>query len=465
MAKPRDWKIVLAGECMISRPFSKYEEPEFLAVLDLLRGSDLTYAHLEMNFGGADDLDHASRGDWTASYMIAEPELARELRSAGIDLISLAHNHSFDFGAPGLLSTIRHCREAGFACAGTGVDLEAARDPAYCETRKGRVALVSASSGNKAYEWAGHPKAGLRGRPGVNPLRVAMKYEVDAETAGQLQRLAKDLGIGCRRSGADGRDEIALNFPGDQSTRTSAVFVPSDRFKVHSECHRRDLEGNLRSIDEAASMADLVMVAHHFNVSEGPRGDKPPAFAREFAHAAIDAGADIYIGHGWHKTLGIEIYRGKPIFYGVGNFFAQSEFVHRVPYDSYEAWDHDVDRLSTLTPAAYPLHPGMELAAWWSSAVFSLTYEGDALREIRLHPVEMGRSAPPELAITRRTGKGAHVLTEGRPFIADPANAEAVLTRLKSLSEPLGTRIDIEDGIGVIRLEPHPPSLASGTTT
>ncbi|CAK7260567.1 MULTISPECIES: CapA family protein [unclassified Shinella] len=449
MSRKRDWKVVLAGECMMSRPFSAYEEPKFRAVLDLLADSDVTYAHLEMNFGTADDLEWAARGDWIASYMIAEPDLAAELKAVGIDLLSLAHNHSFDFGPSGLLATARHCRAAGFACAGTGRDLEEAREPAFLETRKGRVALVSTSSGNKAYEWASHPKAQLRGRPGVNPLRVSMKYEIDRAAAAELERLAGRLGIGGRREAG----EIVLNFPGDQSTRTAPAFVAGEGFGVFSECHPRDLEGNLRSIGEAAAMADLVMVAHHFNVSEGPRSDNPPRFARQFAHAAIEAGADICIGHGWHKTLGIEIHDGKPIFYGVGNFICQSEFVRRVPYDSYEAWDHDVDRLTTLNAAAHPLHPGLDLAPWWSSAVFELAYDGDVLKEIRLHPVEMGRRTTPDgTVITRRTGKGSHALTEGRPFLADGETGEAVLRRLKSLSEPFGTRIDIEKGIGVIRL-------------
>jgi hypothetical protein len=39
----------------------------------------------------------------------------------------------------------------------------------------------------------------------------------------------------------------------------------------------------------------------------------------EIAHAAIDAGADIVVGHGPHYSLPIEVYKGKPVFYGVGN--------------------------------------------------------------------------------------------------------------------------------------------------
>jgi poly-gamma-glutamate capsule biosynthesis protein CapA/YwtB (metallophosphatase superfamily) len=451
MAKSRQWKVVLAGECMIARPLSMYEEPEFVGIIDLLRQSDVTYAHVEMNFGEFEELEYPSRGDWTASYMIAEGKLAEELKWAGIDIVSLAHNHSFDFGAAGVMSTMRHCRSAGLAHAGTGADLEEAREPAYLETAKGRVALISTSSGNKGYEWAGLPKATLRGRPGVNPLRVKMKYEVDSETAKHLKRAVEALQIGgARRS--DSATEIVLNLPGDQSTRNAGIFVESDQFRVRSECHQRDLEGNLRSVDEAMKMADLVMVAHHFNVADGKRGDQPPAFARTFARAAIDAGADIYIGHGWHKTLGIEIYKGKPIFYGMGNFIAQSEFIRRVPFDSYEAWDHDVDRLPTLNPGVYPLHPGLDTPLWWSSAVIELAFDGHQVKEIRLHPVEMGRDATEQSNIVRQTGSGPHAFTEGRPYLADRANGRIILERLQRLSAAYGTKIEIEGGIGIVRL-------------
>lgn len=436
---------------MTSRSFSMHDEPEFLAVLDLLRNSDFTYAHLEMNFGNYDELEWPARGDWTASYMMADPRLAAELKWAGISITSLAHNHSFDFGAAGLLSTIRHCREAGLTVAGTGSDLEEAREPAYMETKRGRVALISTSSGNKSYEWAGMPKASLRGRPGVNPLRVSMKYQVDAEAARQLKRIAEALKIGGERKSKDG-SEVRINLPGDQSTLNAGVFVPGTEFKVISECNRRDFEGNLRSIDEAMKMADFVMVAHHFNIAEGSRGDVPPNFARIFAKAAIDAGADIYIGHGWHKTLGIEIYKGKPIFYGMGNFFAQSEFIQRVPYDSYESWQHDVDKLPTLNPGVYPLHPGMDSPTWWNSAVISLAYDNNALREIKMYPVEMGRNASADSSIVRSTGNGPHAFTEGRPLKATGENARLVLERLQRLAALYGTRVEIEGEVGIIRL-------------
>jgi poly-gamma-glutamate synthesis protein (capsule biosynthesis protein) len=206
-------------------------------------------------------------------------------------------------------------------------------------------------------------------------------------------------------------------------------------------------------VDEAMQMADLVIVGHHCAVSEGERGDYPPQAMRDVAKACIDAGADIFVGHGWHRTLGIEIYKNKPIFYGIGNFFAQNQFVLNVPYDSFESWGHDVDRLPTLNPATYPLHPGGadETETWWSSAIAVIEMEGHKITGMTLHPVEMGRDVLPEVSIKRRTGSGPHPHTEGRPLMADKENGYRILERIQRLSSTYGTKIEIKDGVGVLK--------------
>ena len=226
-----------------------------------------------------------------------------------------------------------HCRRNGIAHAGTGRDLEEARKPAYCETRRGRAALISVATGNKNNEWAGLPKATMAGRPGVNPLRVQLNHQVDAEAAKQLRRIAQKLHIQYNRSDKV-EGGIQFVFPENQANRSVPLFTEGEDFRIFSKCHAHDLTGNLRSVDEAKQMSDLVIVSHHAAVAEGARGDNPTQYMVEFAHACIDAGADIYLAHGWHKTLGIEIYKGKPILYGLGNFFAHSEFNGRVPADS-----------------------------------------------------------------------------------------------------------------------------------
>lgn len=453
MVSTRNWKVALAGECMVCRPFAMHDEPDFLEIWDVLKDADVTYGHLEMNFADYDELKWPARGQGIGSFMMADPEIAKDLKWAGFDIMSTAHNHSFDFGPEGLFATRKHMKAAGIVTAGTGADLELAGEPGYVEKRNGRVALVATSSGNQHFMWAGHPKGALRGRPGVNPQRLTFEFMVDEQTAANLKDFGGKLNI--MKKPKHGRDgSFGIQIPAAQQWGDAESFFVGDHCEIISRCHQRDLERNLRSVHEARALADLVIVAHHFSVSDGPRGDTPPGFVKEFAHAVIDGGADIYVGHGWHRTLGIEIYNGKPIFYGIGNFFAQSEFIQRVPYDSYDAWGHDVDSLPTLTPAVHPLHPGLDTPSdtWWSSAIIKLDMEGEKLKRVRLHPVEMGRDSSSEAKQTRRTGNGEHHNTEGRPMAAKGEDAVRIIDRYRRLSEPLGTTIEIRDGVGVIEL-------------
>ncbi|MDA8218194.1 MAG: CapA family protein [Dehalococcoidales bacterium] len=63
--------------------------------------------------------------------------------------------------------------------------------------------------------------------------------------------------------------------------------------------------------------ADLVVLSNHWGPNMRVR---PTPEFRRFAHAAVDAGVDIYVGHSAHVLQGVEIYGGKPIFYDAGDF-------------------------------------------------------------------------------------------------------------------------------------------------
>lgn len=458
--------IAIAGECMVTRPFSSGKEPGFTQVWNWLREADCTYAHLETNLGVLSEVGAPARGDKLGSYFLCDPQIAHDLRWGGVDICSLAQNHSYDFGELGIAATIRRCEEAGLAHAGTGLNLEVAGAPTYLETAKGRVSLVSAATGNTSNEWATAPKGGFPGRAGVNPLRAFMKCKVDQTGADALRAVGRELGIleersertvghgGALRFSSDG--EFGWRVPrGEQATALASLFQESDGYAITSELHPDDLARNLRAVEEARTMSDVVIVAHHCSVAEGSRGDEPPQLMRDFAHACIDNGADIYVGHGWHKTLGIEIYKGKPILYGLGDFFAQSEFLSSVPYDAYENWGHDTERLPTLTPAADPLHPGMEAGkeTWWSSAVIDLQIEKGEVRSLRLRPVECGRDVDSGAVLRRPVGGDpSRLLTDGRPFRAEGANGDAVLDRYRQLSAKFGTSVEVSGGIGRIEI-------------
>lgn len=465
-------KIVLVGECMMSRPWSSYDHAGFADVMERMRSADVTYAHLETVIGSLGELDGPKSSDWTGSYLVANPSIADQLAWAGIDIVSAASNHSFDFGIAGIESTRRHCEENGIGCAGIGADLEAARAPVYAEGAAGRVGLVALSTGNKAYEVAGQKKGGIAARAGVNPLRVKTQYVVPAESAVQLKEIGRNLRI--LRQGSDPSaghalpgleaGEFRFGTPLDQSTRVQNVFVEGEDYGTRNLTLETDLEANLRAIREASYFADHVIVAHHFNISDGVRGDAPPEFVQRFAHAAIDAGATIFVGHGWHRTMGIEIYKGRPIIYGIGNFVAHSEFMSNVPYDSYEAWGHDIGRINGLGPDIHPLHPGLDgpSETWWSSALIEVELQTDGVATLRLVPVELGRDVTPQAALRRPVGSADAPLTDGRPILADSEQAERILSRFERLSAQFGTQIAREGDQGIIRCSPIEDQKSQG---
>jgi hypothetical protein len=189
--------VAVAGECMCTRPFSMHKEPEFLEMIKLLREADTTYCHMEMNIFELENCYSAKA--FAASALQADPIIAKELKWAGIDLVSGAYNHALDSAAIGMLGTMEHLTKAGIVHAGLGNNLEEAREPAYFESPAGRVAIVSISSGHSPDDSAGPCKAPVRGRPGANPLRVAQTYVVDKDSFEKLKELWKKVGLSTRR--------------------------------------------------------------------------------------------------------------------------------------------------------------------------------------------------------------------------------------------------------------------------
>ncbi len=73
----------------------------------------------------------------------------------------------------------------------------------------------------------------------------------------------------------------------------------------------------LESVRESSSVVDLLIVSAHWGSNWGY---DPPKEHISFAHALIEAGADIVFGHSSHVFRGVEFYKGRPILYGAGNF-------------------------------------------------------------------------------------------------------------------------------------------------
>jgi poly-gamma-glutamate capsule biosynthesis protein CapA/YwtB (metallophosphatase superfamily) len=447
--------LALAGECMCTRPFSMHDEPEFLEMIRVLREADTAYCHMEMNLHKHDKGAYPGRA-FAVSALQADPIIAHELKWAGINLVSCAYNHGLDWGLPGLLGTLESLDNAGLVHAGTGNNLEEAREPAYFESRGGRVAIISMSSGHHPYDSAGSVKSPVRGRPGVNPLRVRQKYVVKPERLEQLKEIWKELGMSMRKPFFFPQEEgdVYLNA-GDHGGGQAAalVFRAGDVPSIETFPNQWDVEGNIRAIKDARKQADLVIVAHHAAVNDGMRGEKPCRFVTPFAKQCIDAGADVFVGHGWHKQLGIEMYNGKPIWYGTGNFFAQSQFLQRIPADTYEGHGYDLEEIPKLKPSDFHDTREGRMAHWSQEpggVIVVLGMEGGKFNEIKLYPFSVGYDYPGvKSGKERETG----IRMEGRPMLADRENGEKIIAHVKRLSGAFGTQIEYKDGIGVIAIK------------
>src|SRR5262245_46188285 len=116
-SKQRVFSFALTGDTIISRKLSIYREPEFLALIDLLRGADVAFTNLEVLFHNYEPYPMSQAG---GTYMRADPALTRELVWAGFDMVSRANNHAADYGVHGMRLTTEHVAAAGLVQAGVG---------------------------------------------------------------------------------------------------------------------------------------------------------------------------------------------------------------------------------------------------------------------------------------------------------------------------------------------------------
>ena len=432
-----DITVVASGDTMITRKLSVFREEPFMSLVKLFRDADVGFTNLEMLMH---EFEH-SPGQAGGTFTGSDPRNLAELEWAGINLVSCANNHSYDYGEDGVLTNLRHLKASNLVYAGTGRNLSEAGAPGYLETPKGRVALVSASSTFSEGGRALDQRPDLKGRPGLNPLRFDTHNTVDRTAFDELRRISAGLGLEAQKdalrrfrwSGAVPEDtDTEFHFMGDR-------FQLGEEFKVDTKLNSSDLQGNLKWIGDARRMADWVIVSVHCHES-GRHRDEPPAFLEAFARAAIDEGADMFFGHGPHVTRGIEIYKGKPILYSLGNFIFQNDTVRWQPSYNFD----QVKLAPDSTPAdfydarsendtrGFPSDP-----IYWESFVVKCEFKSKELAGLALHPIVLGHDAPRA--------------QRGRPMAAGPEDGRKALERLQRLSKPYGTEIQVDKGVGYVK--------------
>ena len=113
-------------------------EPVFAQVRPFLETAHLAFVNIEGPIS-----DKGARASWKQYTFRARPALIDGLVSAGIDVVSLANNHTVDYGTSALLDTIARLDEAGVCHAGAGADAAGASAPALLITPAGIVAVLA----------------------------------------------------------------------------------------------------------------------------------------------------------------------------------------------------------------------------------------------------------------------------------------------------------------------------------
>ena len=160
-------------------------------------------------------------------------------------------------------------------------------------------------------------------------------------------------------------------------------------------------DSNLGAIRDAAANSDIVITYQHYQVDAGP------GWQERWAHAAIDAGADLYLSHGEPRLAGVEEYRGGLILYGLGNFI----FHTRTEVGNYPA-------------------------EVWESVVVELSIGADGVREAVFTPVVLNKGTSGDLFLE----------TRGYPELAEGETGDAILRRLVRMSAGYGTALEVRDG-------------------
>ncbi|MGH7060041.1 MAG: CapA family protein, partial [Stellaceae bacterium] len=240
----------------------------FSLLRDELRAADIVFGNLECCLcppPGAHSLEREG--------FFADPAIAGEaLRSAGFRAVGLANN--VNYGEAPITASIGRLDQLGIRHTGAGDNRANARAPAIVEAGGARCGFLQRSS----VYWPTNHEAGDNST-GIAVIRGHTAYQVPMH---------------------GGRPPA--NRPG----------LPP---QIVTWADKQYLEWFAADVAALRERVDIVVASCHWGV-----GREVLRYMTEIGHAAIDAGADLVIGHGPHYSLPVEIYRGKPIFYGLGSF-------------------------------------------------------------------------------------------------------------------------------------------------
>ncbi|MFA6954468.1 MAG: CapA family protein [Thermoanaerobaculia bacterium] len=367
--EPGDVVITAVGDMIFNEQISNLKAPERQGLFRIMQEADLAYGNLEFSMNDHPELQKPFYNFRTP------PEFAFEVAAIGINLVSMANNHALDFGGPGLLDTLKALDHASIDHAGAGSTLAGAHTPASTkvQSQKTKFAMLS-----YVRYWTDRYRCSDPSGPciaTINPAEILV-----AKADGTVESVEGPLLSDIETM----EDDVVL------AKRHNDIAVVS--------LHNHDL-------------------SHHraFGIQ-----DTTPKNDEIMYRRAIDAGADMVLGSGPHVLRGIEIYKGKPIFYSLSNFIYQYRTPDTIPVDLIHQRDGEIER-----PTNVSVWDRRDPARIFEGVMVRMTVNDTKLRRIELIPFTIDDEGP----------------LYGVPRLASTKRAKEIIALMQKLSAPYGTTI------------------------
>ena len=432
-------KFAAVGDMLIQRRLPENYEG-FEEIKEWIGQADAKYFNLETTINREGECyGNVFHG---GSYLRANPETLDDCKRFGFNMTSWCNNHTLDFALDGVVKTYENLEASGLVHAGAGVNLDQASSPAYLDTSNGRAALIgfTASVNTTFHDMgiAGQQSRRFPGRPGVNLLRFKMTYVV---TPDQMEVISKIASQTC----ANGAEEISraegyrdILPDGEFKLGSHTIFRIGETTHREIVCNPNDLARLDKAIFEAKLVSDQIIVAIHSHQLDGTSKENISQFIRDFAHRAIDQGADAVVGHGPHLLRPMEIYKGKPIFYSLGDFVLQNENIPFMPEDYYteKGLTSDATMHEVFAKRSNNFTRGLQTdRRMFESVIPRWEVKDGKITKLELLAIELG------------FGKG-----RSQGGLPAPAKDSSILERFAEMSKPYGVKMKINGNVATVIL-------------
>ena len=365
-------------------------------------------------------------------YMTSvRPSTLDEFVDLNIQMVGFVNNHTGDYGWQGVLDTMNAAEARRLIPCG--------------------VAIVATSSTRSEAFAASDDGAGVAARPGSNPLRWGRAYVLPDEMFEQLRHI--DIALGTRESMDEGCRVETYPPQGNDSFRFGSLFEGclqierGEKAYVRTYVNEKDAEEVLKSIADASKRSDLTIFSLHTHegLNENWYASRPPEFIEKMARDAIDAGADVVVGHGAHFLRGVEIYHGRPIFYNLGSLLMEFEAGESIiAPEMYESYGYDVNSRPS------DLHSNRAKDKDGNFIGFNAERRFSENCLLQIDQTEKGVSfglLPIDLCMA-----ADRILDRGLPKIASPEAARTIAANMTAYSKPYGTKLVYDETDGLIHI-------------